>query len=112
MRQEMARARLPASRLYADADMSSSDINQRISAEFDRTADAIIAITGQARLLDNNPVIQSLIAARNPATDVLNILQVELLRRYRSAPDAARPALRLMLQRSVNGIAAAMQSTG
>jgi len=112
MRQEMARARLPASRLYVDADMSSSDIHQRISAEFDRTADAIIAITGQARLLDNNPVIQSLIAARNPATDVLNILQVELLRRYRSAPDAARPALRLMLQRSVNGIAAAMQSTG
>jgi phosphoenolpyruvate carboxylase len=57
-------------------------------------------------------VIQKSIALRNPYTDVLNLLQVELLRRYRQADQEQRSQLRKLLFLSINGIAAAMQSTG
>ncbi|MBD3290284.1 phosphoenolpyruvate carboxylase, partial [candidate division KSB1 bacterium] len=49
---------------------------------------------------------------RNPYTDVLNLLQVELLRRYRQSKDNEDEATRYALYLSINGIAAAMQSTG
>jgi phosphoenolpyruvate carboxylase len=49
---------------------------------------------------------------RNPYTDVLNLLQVELIRRYRMAKSKDREPFRQALFLSINGIAAAMQSTG
>jgi phosphoenolpyruvate carboxylase len=62
-------------------------------------------------------VIQRSIQERNQPTDLLNLLQIELLRRYlaaNEAPDdsAAKDALRPLIFASINGIAAAMQSTG
>ncbi|MEM6336880.1 MAG: phosphoenolpyruvate carboxylase, partial [Bacteroidota bacterium] len=50
---------------------------------------------------------------RNPYTDALNLMQIELLRRHHesaSTEEHARLAYALFL--SINGIAAAMQSTG
>jgi phosphoenolpyruvate carboxylase len=50
---------------------------------------------------------------RNPYTDVLNLIQVELLRRYaHAASDSERDTLRMLIFQSINGIAAAMQATG
>ena len=63
-------------------------------------------------LLDNNPVIQRSIRDRNPDTDLINAMQVELLRRWREAAEDTRPALRTAILLSVNALAAAMQSTG
>ncbi len=108
--QEMARARLPIARCY---DTLAAASNYRpIEAEFQLARTAILRITGQRQLLDNNPVIQRSIEERNGATDVLNLLQIELLKRFRSADDAQRAELRELLFDSINGIAAAMQSTG
>jgi len=106
--QEMARARLPIAARYAAGALPS--VHERIAAEFERTRTAILAITGQQRLLDNNPVIQRAIDERNPATDVLNLTQQELLKRGRGGD--ASDELQLAAFLSVNGIAAAMQSTG
>jgi phosphoenolpyruvate carboxylase len=108
--QEMARARLAIAALYAEAEPG--EFHERIAAEFARAEAAILAITGQTALLDNSPVIQRSIAARNPATDVLNLIQIELIRRFRNASETEQPALRAALFASINGIAAAMQSTG
>lgn len=102
--QEMARARLPMARWYAPADLF-----DRLSAEFDLATRAILEITGQERLLDNNPVIQESIDQRNPDTDKLNAIQIELLRRDAETPS---PELDDAILLSVNAIAAAMQSTG
>lgn len=113
---EMARARLAIARQYAatlDPDPEvSGRLHARIAEEFERTRDAILRITGRDELLEENPVIRKSIALRNPYTDVLNLLQIELLRRWRAAPDEGREALGTSLFLSVNGIAAAMQSTG
>ncbi len=111
---EMARARLQIARRYAAlAEAPGAEAcHQRIAADFAQARAAILSITGQEELLDNSPVIQKSIALRNPYTDVLNLLQVELLRRYRNAEEAERGRLRQLLFLSINGIAAAMQSTG
>ena len=67
----------------------------------------------QEDLLDNYPVIKKSIILRNPYTDVLNLLQVELIRRLRRTDDeSAREELRNTVFLSINGIAAALQSTG
>ena len=110
----MARARLDIARYYAELDEENGgiEIHERIAAEFDAARTAILRITGQSELLDASPVIQRSIALRNPYTDVLNLVQVELLRRYRDADEAARESLRQLLFLSINGLAAAMQATG
>ena len=110
---EMARARLPIAALYdARADTESS-FHDTIVEDYERAEEAILRITGQDALFDNSPVLQKSIRLRNPYTDVLNLLQVELLDRYRSADEPGRrEALGEALLLSLNGIAAAMQSTG
>lgn len=111
---EMARARFEIAEHYADlADPNiGARIHEKISADFERARNAILQITRQKALLGNSPVIQKSITLRNPYTDVLNLLQVELIRRYRRADDADRDPIRQALFLSINGIAAAMQSTG
>jgi len=108
--QEMARARLAVARWYAGEEGAS--IHARLAEDFARAERAALIITGQKRLLDNNPVIQRSIDERNPDTDAINALQVELLRRWRGAADGERAELRGLTLLSVNALAAAMQSTG
>ena len=122
---EMGRARLEIAERYdalaADGDAADgaaggageSAVFARIRADFDAARDAILRITGQSELLEAGSVIGRSIALRNPYTDVLNLVQLELLRRYRATDDdAERTRLRELLFLSINGIAAAMQSTG
>jgi len=87
----------------------------QISAEYDRTVQAIQNITGHTRLMDNEPVIQRAIHLRNPYIDPLNYLQVEMLRRLRalSNPDGKEAeALREVIVLTINGIAAGLRNTG
>ncbi len=114
--QEMARARLDIARHYdrlsGESGHGGSKHFQRVSAEFQLARTAILRITGQQDILDNNPVIQRSIEQRNGLTDLLNLLQVELLRRYACSDNTERLSIRPVLFASINGIAAAMQSTG
>jgi phosphoenolpyruvate carboxylase len=107
---EMKRAHLPIARFYAHA--GSERFHETIVQDFERAEQAIGAITGQAEILDNAPVLKKSIELRNPYTDALNLLQVELLQRWRQTAGEEREALRHALFLSINGIAAAMQSTG
>jgi phosphoenolpyruvate carboxylase len=106
---EMARARLDIAKRYAS--LSDGEFHERIQRDFELTQHVILQITGQAELLDNNPVIQKSIRLRNPYTDVLNLLQAELLRRWRELP-GDKSELRQSMFLAINGIAAAMHSTG
>ncbi|HKL17352.1 MAG TPA: phosphoenolpyruvate carboxylase, partial [Halalkalibaculum sp.] len=64
----------------------------------------------QSEILENSSVILKSIRFRNPFTYPLNMMQVELLKRWREDKD--NEELRDALFLSINGIAAAMQSTG
>ncbi|MFO8084723.1 MAG: phosphoenolpyruvate carboxylase [Desulfobacterales bacterium] len=107
---EMARARLKIAARYDR--LSKLNFHERIAADFEKARQVILAITEQEELMDNHPVIQKSIRLRNPYTDVLNLVQIELLRRWQSASDENRGPIRHALFLSINGIAAAMQSTG
>lgn len=107
---EMGRANLKAATWYNRGKTSVS--HQKIEVEFDLAAKAINAITSQSELMERTPVIRKSIRLRNPYTDVLNLSQVELMRRWDTAPEREKDVLRHVLFLSINGIAAAMQSTG
>ena len=71
-----------------------------------------LQLTGQSELLQNAPVIRRSISVRNPYTDVLNMLQVEALTRYRSAGKSKDADLRRALLLTIVGVAAGMRNTG
>jgi phosphoenolpyruvate carboxylase len=54
-------------------------------------------------------VIKRSIEVRNPYVDPINLLQVELLRRFRQHQD---PTTHAALMVTVNGIAAGLRNTG
>ncbi len=110
--QEMARARLPIAVRYARRAPSGEAFHDRIAGEFGRAREAVLAITGQDHLLDNAPVIQRAIEARNPWTDVLNLIQIELLDRHERGAEGERERMKPAILASLNALAAAMQSTG
>ncbi|WP_164018298.1 phosphoenolpyruvate carboxylase [Pyxidicoccus trucidator] len=81
---------------------------RRIQQEHRRTRKQVKRLTGELRLLDNNPQLQRSISLRNPYVDPMSFLQVELLKRKREGqPECDRPLLL-----TLNGIAAGMRNTG
>jgi phosphoenolpyruvate carboxylase len=107
---ELARSRMEIAQAYGG--LSRDRFHDIIAAEFEKIRSAVLKITGQERLLDNHMAIQQSIVLRNPYTDVLNLIQVELLKRWAEASEEQSIPLRQALFLSINGIAAAMQRTG
>lgn len=107
---ELARAKMDIAGYYSNDFLP--EMKELILEDYTKAKEAILAITGRKELLETDPVIYNSIQLRNPYTDVLNLLQIELLQRWqeREALDTTR--LRKLLFLSINGIAAAMQSTG
>ncbi|MCC7268042.1 MAG: phosphoenolpyruvate carboxylase [Caulobacteraceae bacterium] len=97
-------AALAPDRALADA------IFGEIRAEWDRTVEAVLAITGQTALLDDNPDLAAVIRSRLPYIDPLNHLQIELLKRRRAGDDS--PQVRAGIHLTINGIAAGLRNTG
>ncbi len=81
-----------------------------IRAEWDRTLEALLAITGQTALLDKNPDLAAIIRSRLPYIDPLNHLQIELIGRRRrgDADEAVLEGVHL----TINGVAAGLRNTG
>ncbi len=80
-----------------------------LRGRLDGTIEAVLEATGQRDLLQGNRVLQRTLHVRNPYVDPLNLVQAELLRRHRDAPDQ-RLADALVV--TINGIAAGMRNTG
>ena len=85
-----------------------------IRAEWQRTGDALTAITGESTRLASNPSLARSIEHRFPYLDPLNHLQVELMRRYRQRKerDPENPRVQTGIHISINGIAAGLRNTG
>ena len=85
-----------------------------VKAEWQRTNDALVLITGEQRRLESNPSLARSIAHRFPYLDPLNHLQVELMRRYRTRTDGdpENARVRTGIHISINGVAAGLRNTG
>ena len=108
---EMARSRLDISELYAKTN-NEKEFHTILMAEYNLCLDAYKNISGYENLLDRNPVISNSISFRNPFTDLLNIIQVLLLRQWRKNKSRVNQDLDRSIFMSINAIAAAMQTTG
>jgi phosphoenolpyruvate carboxylase len=82
----------------------------RIRHEWRATHDAVLAITGQSALVEHNARLAQSVRVRLPYIDPLNVLQVELLRRYRAGE--ADEAVKRGIHMSINGIAAGLRNSG
>jgi phosphoenolpyruvate carboxylase len=100
--------------LATDRDLAQAIFGD-IRAEYERSVKAVLAIKGQTRLMETEPVIQRSIKMRNPYVDPLNTIQVDLLQRLRKLPDnqsAQGAALHEVIILTINGIAAGLRNTG
>ncbi|MFC4160837.1 phosphoenolpyruvate carboxylase [Chitinimonas lacunae] len=82
----------------------------RIRAEWRRSVDAVLAITGHRELLGDNPLLARSLKNRLPYLDPLNHLQVELMRRFRSGEESEEVLYAIHL--TINGIAAGLRNSG
>src|SRR5690606_26192010 len=85
-----------------------------IEAEWHCTRRALLTISGQTRLLDNNPDLERSFANRVPYMDPLNHLQIALLRRHRAARSAdagaqAENRVERGIHLTINGISAGLR---
>ena len=83
---------------------------EALRRRFTAATGAVMAITGYDDLLATNPVLRRSIDVRNPYVDPLNIVQADVLRRFRENSEDA--TLHDALLVTVNGIAAGMRNTG
>jgi phosphoenolpyruvate carboxylase len=112
----LAKADMGVARLYAALATNPGDERRwaAIEDEYRRTVSLLSLVTGRERLLDGAPVLQRSVALRNPYVDSLSELQVRLLARLRALPasDPERDRVLRLVQLTVNGVAAGLQSTG
>jgi phosphoenolpyruvate carboxylase len=83
----------------------------QIRAEFRRACEQVLAIKESGALLDSDQTQQRSLRLRNPYVDPMNLMQVDLLRRWREGGREDRDLFEALLA-SVGGIAAGLQSTG
>jgi phosphoenolpyruvate carboxylase len=112
----LARVDLGVARRFAALAAAEGDAERwrTIANEYTRTCDLLLRVVGRERLLDGSPRLQRSIALRTPYVDTLSELQVRLLAelRRRPADDPERERLQRLVQITVNGVAAGLQSTG
>ena len=81
--------------------------------EMAKTSEAIQAITGKSELLEDNSWLRRSVEVRKPYIDVINHIQIEMLRRKRSSVDSAEEIeLQRSLRLTVQAIAAGLRTTG
>ena len=111
----LSRADMGIARLYSElcpGDAGESVFSD-IDAEYQRTRDWVLKITGHEQLLETEPWLQHSIRMRNPYVDPMNYLQVALLERLRNTEGEAESArIRQAILQSLNGIVGGLQSVG
>jgi phosphoenolpyruvate carboxylase len=84
-------------------------LGEALRTRLQRVIDGVLEVTGHNVLLESNSVLRRSIDVRNPYVDPINLVQVELLRRFREQPDDRVKAALLV---TINGVAAGMRNTG
>jgi phosphoenolpyruvate carboxylase len=82
-----------------------------IREEYRRAVEAIFVIKQYDELLEGDRTLQRAIQLRNPYVDPMNLVQVDLLRRWRAGGRADRALFDALLA-SISGISQGLQSTG
>lgn len=113
----LAKSSMPIAETYLDLAAHIDDaprIWKLMQHEHTRAIESVLAIVDERHLLDRQPVLQRSIELRNPYVDPMNLLQVGLLRQYRSLDEnnPEKEHVGRVLARSIAGIAGALRNTG
>jgi phosphoenolpyruvate carboxylase len=114
----LLKADMDISALYVDLVPDrklAADIFSSIRAEYNRTREAVLSISGHSTLLELESATRQAVQLRNPYVDPLNYIQVETLRRLRALPDKNSPeaeSLHEVMAITINGIASGLRNTG
>lgn len=82
-----------------------------IEREYALAVEVVLAVKEAKELLDDDRTQQRALALRNPYVDPMNLMQVDLLRRWRAGDRVDRELFEALLA-SVNGISQGLQNTG
>jgi len=82
-----------------------------IRSEYAAACENVLSVKRCAALLDSDPTLQRGIQLRNPYVDPMNLMQVDLLQRWRASERQDRDLFEALLA-SISGIAQGLQSTG
>jgi len=108
----LARADLDIARYYdALAPEPLRRFGEVLRAQYQATCTQVLAVKDSRELLDSDPTLQRAIQLRNPYVDPMNLMQVDLLQRWRAGGREDRDLFDALLA-SVGGIAEGLQSTG
>jgi phosphoenolpyruvate carboxylase len=108
----LAKADMSVAARYAElAEESLRGFHDDIRSRFETTVDLVLRLKGAGSLLEHDPVLQRALRLRNPYVDPMSLIQVDLLRRWRSAGSPDGELLDTLLL-TVNGIAHGLQNTG
>ncbi|MGH8229018.1 MAG: phosphoenolpyruvate carboxylase [Steroidobacteraceae bacterium] len=108
----LARADLEIARAYDGlAPAALGSFFAQIRAEYVLARERVLELKGQRELLDGDATLQRSIRLRNPYVDPMNLMQLDLLARWRAGDRQDRDLFEALLA-SVNGIAQGLQSTG
>ena len=108
----LARADLEIARYYdALAPEELRRYSGELRAEYQLACAQVLTIRDSRELLDFDPTMQRSIRLRNPYIDPMNLMQVDLLQRWRDGGREDRELFAALLA-SVGGIAQGLQSTG
>ncbi|EFK97396.1 Phosphoenolpyruvate carboxylase [sediment metagenome] len=90
------------------------ELFNKIGIEYRRSVNAILKITGEKSLLDNNKMLQQSLSLRNPYLDPISYIQVRFLNEYRSKvrKSELKKKMLFLLSSTVNGLAAGVRNTG
>ena len=107
----LARTDLEIARHYLVLHSEPVDFFERVRHEHQLAVESILTIKQQSKLLDGDTTQQRALRLRNPYVDPMNLMQVDLLQRWRAAQREDRELFDALLA-SVSGIALGLQSTG
>jgi phosphoenolpyruvate carboxylase len=82
-----------------------------IRREYELSCEQVLAVKNSRELLDTEPTLQRSIQLRNPYIDPMNLMQVDLLQRWRTSGREDRDLFEALLA-STGGISQGLQSTG
>jgi phosphoenolpyruvate carboxylase len=108
----LARADLDIAAAYEGlAEARHQHFGVKLREEFQLVVEQVLSIKQTTALLDRDPTLQRSIELRNPYVDPINLLQVDLLRRWRETGRQDRELFEALLA-CIAGIAEGLQSTG
>ncbi len=107
---------LEVARLYAELVPDATlrdEIFGLVRDEYALTRESLLAITGESALAERFPDFRARLAHRLPTVNQVNREQIELLRRFRAAPEGhEKEAFKAALLLSINCVAAGLGATG